>query len=88
LGALFVGVGALLLLASAVAGAAGVTGTTFAGTLARSSGRVFYGCDLIGAILVAAGSGLLLSTSRQLRLLVVLLTVGGAAGLLYLVMAL
>lgn len=88
LGALFVGAGAVLLLISAVAGSSGLTGVTFGGTLARPDRRLFYGCDAVGAIVVTAGSGLLLSAARQLTWLVVLLTVLGAAGAVYVTMAL
>lgn len=87
LGALLVGVGAILLLADAVGGAAGLSGATFGGTLPTPERRLSAGMEAAGAIYVAAGSGLLLAASGSLTAVAVLVAVGVAAAIAYLVMA-
>jgi hypothetical protein len=89
LGALLVGIGALLLLADVVGSAAGVIGTTYGGTLPSPRRRLGAGMEAAGgAIYVAAGSGLLLAASSDLTVIAVVVSTAIAAAIVYVVMAL
>ena len=87
IGALLVGVGALLLLAQAAGGPVGLTGTTFGGTIALPERRLGSGMEFTGSLLVAVGSAILLFESAHLSVVSVILTVLAAAFLIHIVMA-
>jgi hypothetical protein len=88
LGALLVGVGAVLLLADVLSGGPGISGLTYGGTLRMPARRLSSGAEVAGSLLVALGSALLLLSSRNLTVLVVVLVLVLSALLIYLVMAL
>lgn len=87
LGALLVGIGALMLLADAV-GPTAPQRFTFGGTIRTPRLRLFAGFELVGAIFVAAGSGILLFSATDLSVLVVLIAAGVGGILVYVAMAL
>lgn len=86
LGALLVGLGAVLLLVDAIAGS-GWAGMTIGGTLPEPRRRMSSGAEVAGAVLVAIGSALLLLNAKGLSLLAVLVSLTAAAIVIYIVMA-
>jgi hypothetical protein len=86
LGALLVGVGAVLLLIDAVSGGGGLSGMTIRGTLATPDRRLSAGTEIAGSLLVAVGSGLLLFASHGLTVLVVGIVIVVAVAMIYVVM--
>jgi hypothetical protein len=87
LGALLVGIGAILLLADAVAGP-GLSGITYGGTLPQPTRRLRSGAEVAGSIFVAGGSALLLLSAKGLSLLAVVASLTVAAAIIYAVMTL
>jgi len=85
IGALLVGIGAILLLVDAFSGP-GLNGMTFGGTLAEPGRRLSSGAEIAGSLLVAIGSGLLLFASSGVDARAVIVTVAIAAAIIYLVM--
>jgi hypothetical protein len=86
LGALLVGIGAILLLVDAVAGPSGISGLTWGGTLPQPTGRLSSGAEVAGSIFVAGGSALLLLSANGLSLVAVVVSLLAAALLIYVVM--
>lgn len=86
LGALLVGLGAVLLLVDAIAGS-GWAGMTIGGTLPEPRRRMSSGAEVAGAVLVAIGSALLLLNAKGLSLLAVVVSLTAAAIVIYIVMA-
>jgi hypothetical protein len=87
LGALLIGIGALMLLVDAL-GPPAPKRFTFGGTLRTPSLRFFVAAELVGAAFVAIGSGILLFNATDLSIAVVLLAVVVAVALVYAAMAL
>jgi hypothetical protein len=85
LGALLVGIGAILLLVDALAGS-GFSGMTWGGTLPQPTRRLSSGAEVAGAIFVAGGSALLLLGAKGLSLLAVVISLVAAALIIYVVM--
>lgn len=85
LGALLVGVGAILLIADAVGGP-GTWGMSYGGTMLEPSRRLSSGAEVSGSILVAVGSALLLLSARGLSGPAVVVSLVAAVGLIYVVM--
>ena len=85
LGALLVGIGAVLLLVDTVAGS-GWAGMTIGGTLPKPSRRLSSGAEVAGAVFVAVGSALLLASAKGLSWLAVGLSFAVAAIVIYAVM--
>jgi hypothetical protein len=85
LGALLVGIGAILLLIDAFAGP-GLSGMTIGGTLPQPTRRLSSGAEVAGAIFVAAGSAVLLLSAKGLSLLASVVSLGVAAAIIYVVM--
>jgi hypothetical protein len=86
LGALLVGIGALLLLISLTG--TSWTGTTWGGTLPRPLNRLSSGAEVAGSIFVAGGSALLLLSASGLSVLAVIASLAVVATLVYAVMVL
>jgi hypothetical protein len=87
LGALLVGIGAVMLLVDAV-GPPVPQRFTFGGTLRTPSLRMFAGFELVGSIFVAVGSGILLFNATDLSAAVVIVAVAVATVFVYIAMAL
>lgn len=87
LGALLVGIGAVLLLIDVITGGAGFTAITWGGTRPMPRERFSSAAETVGSVLVAIGSGLLLFASTGLTVNAVLIAVGSTAAAVYLVMA-
>ncbi len=85
LGALLVGIGAVLLLVDTVAGS-GWAGMTIGGTLPKPSRRLSSGAEVAGAVFVAVGSALLLASAKGLSWLAVVLSLAVATIVIYAVM--
>jgi hypothetical protein len=85
LGALFVGIGAVLLLVDAFAGP-GLSGTTWGGTLPQPTRRLSSGAEVTGSIFVAGGSALLLLGASGLSVVAVVVSLTIAAAAIYVVM--
>jgi hypothetical protein len=85
LGALLVGIGAVLLLLDAFAGP-GLRGMTWGGTLPQPTRRLSSGAEVAGSILVAVGSAVLLLSAKGLSVLAVVVSLTAAAILIYVVM--
>lgn len=88
LGALLVGIGALLLLIDAVTGPTGIEGFIWARTLPTPERRLSSGLQVAGATFAVVGSALLLANARHLGTLVIVICCVIAAAIAYLVMAL
>ena len=86
-GALLIGIGALMLLADAV-GPPAPQRFTWGGTIRTPRLRLFARLELVGAIFVAMGSGILLFNATDLSAAVVVIALLVAAGLVYVAMAL
>jgi hypothetical protein len=85
LGALLVGVGAVLLLIDAVGGP-GVATMSVRGTMPTPGRRFSAGAEIAGALLVSTGSALLLAASHGLTVLAVVVVVATAALMIFIVM--
>src|SRR4051794_5450423 len=82
LGALIVGVGAILLLIDAASGSRGIINMTWGGTLPQPRWRMSAAAELVGSVLAALGSALLLIGAKHLTTLTVVVVVVVALGLL------
>jgi hypothetical protein len=86
LGALLVGVGALLLLIDVVTSSSALDGLTFGGGMPDTGKRFKSGMEVAGTIFIAVGSGILLLDSGTLSALAVVVVLASAALLIYAVM--
>lgn len=83
LGALLVGVGALLLLIEVVTSSSALDGLTFGGGMPDASRRFKSGMEVAGSIFVTVGSAILLLDSGHLSVLAVVVVLATAGLLIY-----